>query len=283
MSSVDPPGAASAASAGPAAGVPLASDLGRALRALATNRPAWGYAALQALVVGYLLARRPWLAPELLVIGTGLLAFGFLAWYAGRSPRARPDPLPIRSPRGELAGVTVAVAGVLLYVYAGWLDIPWQPLLWAVPVGGAIVVASALMAGATVRDLLGWVLLSWLPFLPFLALIAIFKAPILGLSIVPLTAAALVSGMLQQILLQVGLEARLEGALGRADVAILLAGLVFGLAHVAMNLEQAGGDWSIALANALVLQANIGVVCCLAFTRHRAALALGFAHALFMA
>jgi hypothetical protein len=102
-------------------------------------------------------------------------------------------------------------------------------------------------------------------------------------SIVPLTAGALVSGVFQQVLLQVGLEARLEGALRRTDLAVILAGLGFGLAHVAMNLEQAGDDWSIALANALVLQANIGVVCCLAFTRHRAALALGFAHALFMA
>lgn len=262
---------------------PLAGDLGAALRAVAVNRPAWTYAALQAVAAGYLLVRRPWLVPELLVIAGGLLAFGFLAWYAGRSPAARPEPLPVRSRWGELVGVVVAVGGVLLYVYAGWLGIPWQPLLWAVPIGGAIVVGAALLAGATVRDLLGWVLLSWLPFLPFLGLIAVFKAPILGLSLIPLTAAALASGMLQQILLQVGLQARLEGVLRRADVAVLVAGLVFGLAHVAMNLEQAGGDWSIALANALVLQANIGVVCCLAFTRHRAALALGFAHALFMA
>ena len=263
--------------------LPLLEDVGQALRGLAGNRPVWAYAALQAVTVGYLVARRPWLVPELLVIAAGLAAFAFLAWYAGRSPRARPDPLPVRSPRGELVGVAVAVGGVLLYLYAGWLGIPWQPLLWAVPAGGVIVVAAALLAGATARDLLGWTLLSWLPLLPFLALIAIFKAPILGLAIVPLTIGALVSGVFQQVLLQVGLEARLEGALRRADVAILLAGLVFGLAHVAMNLEQAGGDWSIALANALVLQANIGVVCCLAFTRHRAALALGFAHALFMA
>ncbi len=261
----------------------LAEDLHAALRAVAVNRPAWAYAVLQAVATGYLLVRRPWLVAELLVIAGGLLAFGFLAWYAGRSPAARPQPLPIRSRWGELAGVGVAVGGVLLYLYAGWLGIPWQPLLWAVPIGVVIVVGAALLAGATVRDLLGWMLLSWLPFLPFLALIAVFKAPILGLSIVPLTAAALVSGMLQQALLQVGLEARLEGAFRRADIAVLLAGLIFGLAHVAMNLEQAGGDWSIALANALVLQANIGVVCCLAFTRHRAALALGFAHALFMA
>lgn len=261
----------------------LTADLGGSLRALAGSRPAWAYGALQALVVAYLLLRRPWLAPELVVILGGLAVFAFLAWYAGRSPRARPDPLPIRSPRGELAGVGVAVGGVLLFLYAGWLDIPWQPLLWSVPVGAAIVVLAALRGGATAGDLLGWALLTWVPLLPFLALIAAFKLPVLGLSIVPLTAAALLSGMLQQILLQVGLEARLEGALRRTDTAVILAGLVFGLAHVAMNLDQAGGDWSIALANALVLQANIGVVCCLAFARHRAALALGFAHALFMA
>lgn len=261
----------------------LRADLGRSLRALAGSRPAWAYGLLQVLVVAYLLVRRPWLAPELVVIAGGLAVFAFLAWYAGRSPRARPDPLPIRNPRGELAGVAVAIGGVMLFLYSGWLGIPWQPLLWAVPLGAVIVVLAALRGGATAGDLLGWAILTWLPLLPFLALIAAFKLPILGLSIVPLTAGALISGVFQQVLLQVGLEARLEGAVRRSDVAVILAGLIFGLAHVAMNLDQAGGDWSIALANALVLQANIGVVCCLAFTRHRAALALGFAHALFMA
>jgi membrane protease YdiL (CAAX protease family) len=69
----------------------------------------------------------------------------------------------------------------------------------------------------------------------------------------------------------------------RSAVAAVAAALAFGFLHVPMNLGMAGGDWSIAFANALVLQTPIGLAFCIAYQRHRAPLALGAVHAILMA
>jgi hypothetical protein len=59
--------------------------------------------------------------------------------------------------------------------------------------------------------------------------------------------------------------------------------IVFGLLHVPMNLPQAGGDPSLAAANAVVFQATVGAIACLGYVRHRAAVPLGVVHALAIA
>jgi len=57
----------------------------------------------------------------------------------------------------------------------------------------------------------------------------------------------------------------------------------FGSLHVPMNLPQAGGDLLLAMANAMVFQATVGAIACLAYVRHRAAVPIGVAHALAIA
>jgi hypothetical protein len=63
----------------------------------------------------------------------------------------------------------------------------------------------------------------------------------------------------------------------------VIAALVFGSIHVPMNLGAAGGDWLAALANAVFYQSLVGLIVCMAYTRHRAALPIGVAHGLTIA
>ncbi len=215
--------------------------------------------------------------PPLAIIAGGGLLFGLAAWLAGRHPWAHPEPDPVRAPVPELVAVTVVFVGTVIWVFGagafGYSVAQLGLLGW---------VAVGVLARYRLGDF-GWIPRTWLPYLPLMLALALPKLAIMGLDVVPRTLAGLSSGLIQQLLLQVGLAARLEAVTGRSDVAAVVAALSFGLLHVPLDLGQAGGDWSLALANAAVLQATIGLVFCLAYQRHRAPLGLGFCHALLMA
>lgn len=215
--------------------------------------------------------------PSLAILAGGGLLFGFAAWFAGRHPLAHSAPDPVRAPVPEFVAVAVAFAGIAIWFFgAGEVGYPLARLGL---VGWAIVVV---LARYRPRDF-GWLLRTWQPYLPLFLALALPKLVLFGLDAVPRTLAGLSSGVIQQLLLQVGLTARLEAVTKRQDAAAVLAALGFGLIHVPLDLSQAGGDWSIAFANAVVLQSVIGLVFCLSYQRHRAPLGLGFGHALLMA
>jgi len=215
--------------------------------------------------------------PSLAILAGGGLLFGVAAWFAGLHPHAHPRPDPVRAPQPELVAIGVVFMGIMVLVFGSGSE-----GYWIVRIGLAGWVVVAFLARYRPGDFT-WLLRTWQPYLPLLLAVALPKLLLIGIDIVPRTLAGLTSGIVQQLLLQVGLTARLEAATGRGDVAAILAALGFGLVHVPLDLGQAGGDWSLAFANAVILQSVVGLVCCLAFQRHRAPLGLGFGHALLMA
>lgn len=215
--------------------------------------------------------------PSLAILAGGGVLFGVAAWLVGRHPWAHPTPDPVRAPLPEIAAVGVVFAGIVAWFFgAGGIGYPVAQLglvAWGI---------VAFLARYQPRDF-GWVVRTWQPYLPLIVALALPKLFLFGPDIVPRTAAGLWSGVVQQVLLQVGLTSRLEAVTRRGDVAAVLAALGFGIVHAPLDLPQAGGDWSLAFANAIVLQATVGLIFCLAFQRHRAPLGLGFCHALLMA
>jgi hypothetical protein len=118
------------------------------------------------------------------------------------------------------------------------------------------------------------------PFVPLLLLIALPRLALGGIGFLVDACLALPSGVGQQLLYLVGLFAPLEAASGRTDGAAVAAALVFGLIHVPLNLDPNQGDLLAAAANAVIFQASVGLIACLAFVRHRAVVPIGVAHAL---
>jgi hypothetical protein len=117
---------------------------------------------------------------------------------------------------------------------------------------------------------------------PLLLLIGVTRVLYGGVAPVGL-AAGLLSGVIQQVSYLVGLFAPLEARYRRTDGAAVVAALVFGAVHLPFNLEPNGGDWVAAAANAVVFQASVGLIACLALVRHRAAVPIGLAHGLAIA
>ncbi len=122
------------------------------------------------------------------------------------------------------------------------------------------------------------------PFVPLLLLLAVPQAGCRGSGIHPggrrrrcPAASASSSSYL------IGLFAPLEALRGRSDAAAVAAALVFGLIHVPLVLDANHGDLAAAIANAVLFQASVGLVACLAYQRHRAAVPIGVAHALAIA
>jgi hypothetical protein len=269
----------------------LWSDVLRDGAAVLRSGPFRAYLAVELVASGYLVARR---GPEMLLLLAlvfgGAAVAAFLAWAAGRLPGAHPGQDPVPAPRAELAAIFVAYAGLSGSFLGWWPGDDWTSG-WGVfrlaLVAWSLVFAVGWVSGTARGTLgpgsLGWIARGWFPFWPLALAIVVPKVPVAGLGIVGATWGGLASGLVQQVLLQVGLTARLEAVLGRGDAAAVLAAAGFGAAHIAMNLPQAGGDWWIAAANAAVLQTTIGLVFCAAFLRHRAPLGLGFCHALLMA
>jgi hypothetical protein len=240
--------------------------------------PVIAFLGLEIAAASYLVLRRGTdMIPLLVLAGAGVAFYGVLGWLAGRHPLAESTPDPVRSPRLEAFAIAIAYVGL-----AGW-GFGFLPFGMHLFIGGiAGWLAVALLAGYRRGDL-RWLTRSWRPYVPLFVGVTAPKLVLTGLALPIGLLAALPSGLLQQLLLQLGLTARVEALVRRSAVAAVAAAIGFGLLHVPLNLGMAGGDWWIALANALVLQTPIGLAFCLAYQRHRAPLALGTVHAILMA
>jgi membrane protease YdiL (CAAX protease family) len=108
-------------------------------------------------------------------------------------------------------------------------------------------------------------------------LLAIGPVYVLGLVV------ALPSGIGQQLLFLLGLFGPLEAATRRPAAAAVISSLAFALVHVPLILDENHGDLLAAVANAILFQASVGLIAALAYTRHRAAVPIGVAHALAIA
>jgi len=250
----------------------LELDLGRALR----SHPIQLYLGLQLAAAAVFVARRgPDAISTVVLIWLGLSIVAFLAWWSGRNRRAhpQPDPVPAAGPRTAFAllvvggwvswgfGLSVEAGFVLMFVgLGGWL---WS----AVRAGGLVGLRSRLLRDP--RPFLGLYLFIGLP-----RLLAIGPLYLLGVGV------ALPSGVIQQVLLLLGLFAPLEAWSRRPGWSALLAAAIFALLHVPTVMEPNEGDLLAAYANVVLFQLSVGMIAVLAFRRHRAAVPIGVAHAL---
>ena len=253
----------------------LALDLGRALR----SRPIQLYLVLQLAAGVVFVARRgEGTVSTVVLIWLGLSIVAFLAWWSGRHRLAhpQPDPVPAAGPRTAFALLVVggwvlwgfglsAEAGFVLSLVGlgGWV---WS----AVRAGGLIGLRSRLLRDP--RPFFGLYLFIGLP-----RLLAIGPLYLLGVGL------ALPSGIVQQVLLLLGLFAPLEAWSRRPGWAALLAAALFALLHVPTVMEPNEGDLLAAYANVVLFQLSVGMIAVLAFRRHRAAVPIGVAHALTIA
>jgi hypothetical protein len=276
--SVDP-GAAGRVAA-PTAPPPDARRLDRALladlRTALRSVPVLLFLGLELVAGAVLVARRgQGVASTLLLIWAGMLAFAFLAWWAGRHRMAVSTPDDVPGAAGRALFAAIGVAGLLLIGYAvdarvgvvlvvggmaGWVWVAWRA-------GGLSGLAGRLTRSPR-------------PFVPLLLLLALPRLLFGGPGAFVGVVLALPSGIGQQLLYLLGLFAPLEAYAGRRAAAAVGSALVFAALHVPLNVPVNGGDWLAALANAIVYQASVGLIACLAFVRHRAAVPIGVAHAL---
>jgi CAAX prenyl protease-like protein len=256
----------------------LRTPFARAFAAPEILAPALAFAAIEIAAAAYVIARRGTeFVPLLVLAGLAVAFYAVLGWLAGRHPLAESAPDPVRSPRLEAFAIGIAYVGL-----AGW-GFGVLPFGMHLFLGGLCGWIAAAVLGGYRRGDLRWATRSWRPYLPLFVGVTAPKLLTTGLMLPIGLLIALPSGLLQQLLLQLGLTARVEALVRRSAVAAVAAAVAFGFLHVPMNLGMAGGDWSIAFANALVLQTPIGLAFCVAYQRHRAPLALGAVHAILMA
>jgi len=253
----------------------LVADARTALR----SRPVLAFLALEAVAGAlFVLRRGSEMLTTVLLIWLGMLTLAFFAWWAGRHRLAHPqaDPMPGAAARSLFAAMVAA--GML--VWGSGVSAAAGLVLVAAGLGGWLW--SALRAG-------GWAQAATRlardprPFVPLLLLLAVPRLAAEGPAFLLAAAAALPSGIGQQLLYLIGLFAPLEALRGRSDAAAVVAALVFGLIHVPLVLDANHGDVAAAIANAVLFQASVGLVACLAYQRHRAAVPIGIAHALAIA
>lgn len=253
--------------------------LAHALRTALGSWPLRLYLLLQPLAAIVFVARRgDELASSIPLVWAGLSALAFTAWWAGRHQLACPkaDPVPAARARASFAlagvvGMTLvgsgvfALAGLVLVAlgFGGWL---WSALRRD-GFGGFGGLRERLTRDPR-------------PFLPLLLLVGLPKLLMFGPLFVVGAVATLPSGIGQQLLYLMGLYAPLEAATRRPAAAAVVSALAFALVHVPLNLEANASDLVAASANALLLQANVGLVAVLAYRRHRAVVPIGVAHAL---
>ena len=210
-----------------------------------------------------------------LLIWASMLAFAFFAWWAGRHRLAVSAPDPVPAAGGRVLFATLGVAGMMLIGYAIDARIGFVML-----VGGFVGWIWVAWRAGGFSGLVPRLTRSPRPFIPMLLLLAVprllFGGPLAFVGVV----LALPSGIGQQVLYLLGLFAPLEAWRDRRAAAAVVAALVFAALHVPLNLGPNDGDWLAALANAILYQASVGLIACLAFTRHRAAVPIGVAHAL---
>jgi hypothetical protein len=252
----------------------LVRDVAHALRSPA----AWLFiVVIGAAAVVQVVRGGPERLPLLLIITGGCLAYGVVAWFAGRDPTAHPAPDRVPRPRAELAAILVGYVALVLVMFR--FGAPAATLFVA---GLAAWVLVVVRAGIRPADL-GSLLRGWRPFTALLIAAALPKLLFLGPSLLGGLPLALPSGIFQQVALQVGLTDRLEAVLRSPGAGAVAAALLFGFAHTPIDLAKADGDVLLALSSAVCLQAQIGLVFCIAHIRHRAPVALGVAHAIVIA
>ena len=212
------------------------------------------------------------------LIWLGLAIVAFLAWWAGRHRLAHPEPDPVvaAGPRSTFA---VMVAG-------GWalwgfgLTGPLGFVLILVGIGGWF---WAYLRGGGLAGLRGRLLRDPRPFLGLYLFIVLPRLLAIGPIYLLGAVVALPSGIIQQLLLLVGVFAPLEAWSGRPGWSALGAAAIFGLLHVPIVMEPNGDDIVAAFANAALFQLTVGLIAILAYRRHRAAVAIGVAHGLTIA
>ncbi len=209
----------------------------------------------------------------LIWVGMGILAF--FAWWAGRHRLAHPQPDAVPGATARSVFALIGVAGMLIWGY------------------GVSSVAGFVLL---VCGMGGWVWSAWRtggfgglwdrltrdprPFIPLLLLIAVPRLLIGGPGFALGALLALPSGIGQQLLFLGGLFAPLEAVRRHADMAAVVAALLFALVHVPLLVDASHGDLIAAFANAMLFQASVALIACLAFVRHRAVVPIGVAHAL---
>lgn len=240
-----------------------------------------GFLALEVVAAIVLVLRRgEGLAVTVALVWAGCLCVAFLAWWAGRDRHARMAPDPVPLPRWRVAAALCGSLGLLLLALGVW----WAggPLLAAGLVSwlavGLVAQRRGQPGGAGARQLLR----DPRPFLPLLLLVGVTRLLFGGVAPIGLVA-GLLSGVIQQVSYLVGLFVPLEAGARRTDLAAVGAALLFAAVHLPFNVEPNGGDWLAAAANAVIFQASVGLIACLAFVRHRAALPIGLAHGLAIA
>ena len=252
----------------------LGADLVSALRAPAVAF----YLALQVVAAAVFIWRRGSdTLSTVLLIWLALLILAFFAWWAGRHPQAHPQPDAVPASGARSVFALLAVAGMITWG-AGW-SVPLGLVLFLCGLGGWSWSAwrSGSQQGLRVR-----LARDPRPFLPMLLLIGLPRLLAGGPSYLVEVVLALPSGVGQQLLYLVGLYAPLE-ALGHRASAAVVSSLLFALIHVPLLLDANGGDALAAVANAMLFQAGVGLVACLGYQRHRAAVPIGVAHALAIA
>jgi hypothetical protein len=209
------------------------------------------------------------------LIWLGMLVLAFMAWWAGRHPRAHPepDPLPNAGPRAIFALVTVlgmAVWGFRLSVAVGLV-------LVACGIGGWLWSAWRTGGNGSLRERLTR---DPRPFVPMLLLIAVPRLLLSGPAYLLGATMALPSGIGQQLLYLLGLYAPLEAVSRHAATAAVVSALLFALLHIPLVLDANHDDLLAAIGNVVLFQSSVGLIACLAYQRHRAVVPIGVAHAL---
>ena len=253
----------------------LGADLGAALR----SGPVRVFLLLQIIAgVVFVWRRGGDTASTVLLIWLGMLVLAFFAWWAGRHRLAHPAPDPVPAAGARAAFALTGVAGMV--VWSSGLSAPAGFVLLAGGVGGWLWAAWRAGGVAGLRDRLTR---DPRPFLPLLLLIGLPRLIVGGPAYVAGTALVLPSGIGQELLYLLGLYGPLEAASRHAAATAVVSALLFALIHVPLLVEPNEGDVIAALANAVLFQASVGLIACLAYQRHRAAVPIGVAHALAIA
>jgi hypothetical protein len=232
------------------------------------------YLALQILAAAVLVWRTGESSIETVaLVWVAMVLLAFFAWWAGRHRLAHPQADPVPAARARAVFALIAVAGMLvapLYLAAGIV-------LFACGLGGWLW--AALRSGGFV-DVRARLLRDPRPFIPLMLFIAVPRLVFGGPAYVVGALLALPSGIGQQLMYLIGLYGPVEASGLRRSMAAVLAALIFAAVHVPILLPSHDGDIVATIANAVLFQSAVGLVACLAYTRHRAVVPIGVAHAL---
>jgi hypothetical protein len=212
------------------------------------------------------------------LVWLGMATLAFFAWWAGRHRLADPRPEPVPAARARALFAVMVAVGMTIWGFG--LSTVIGFVLVTCGLGGWLW--SAFRSGGW-RGARAQLTRDPRPFVPLLLLIAIPKLAFVGLGFLVAGMLALPSGVGQQLLYLVGLYAPLEAMQVRADRAAVTAALIFGFIHVPLVIDANHGDLVAAMANAVLLQASVGLIACMAYQRHRAVVPIGVAHALAIA